>query len=82
MENGKFELEEKEFSLFNLTEHIVELFSINAKDKNIKFREICRCISKEEIYQRALKELFIIPGEPFAYWINKNILNITRRTKV
>ena len=37
MENGKFELEEKEFSLFNLTEHIVELFSINAKDKNIKF---------------------------------------------
>ncbi len=47
-----------------------------SEDKNIKFREICRCISKEEIYQRALKELFIIPGEPFAYWINKNILNI------
>ena len=37
MENGKFELEKKEFSLFNLTENIVELFSINAKDKNIKF---------------------------------------------
>jgi len=37
MENGKLELEEAEFSLFNLTEHIVELFSINAKEKNIKF---------------------------------------------
>jgi type II restriction/modification system DNA methylase subunit YeeA len=47
-----------------------------SEDKNIKLREICRYISKEEIYQRALKELFIIPGEPFAYWINKNILNI------
>jgi PAS domain S-box-containing protein len=37
MENGKFELEKTEFSLFNLTEHIVELFSLNIKDKNIKF---------------------------------------------
>jgi PAS domain S-box-containing protein len=37
MENGKFELEETEFSLFNLTEHIVELFSVNIKDKNIRF---------------------------------------------
>ena len=37
MENGKFELEEAEFSLFNLTEHITELFSVNIKDKNIKF---------------------------------------------
>jgi PAS domain S-box-containing protein len=37
MENGKFQLEEAEFSLFNLTEHIVELFSVNIKDKNIKF---------------------------------------------
>ena len=37
MENGKFQLEETEFSLFNLTEHIVELFSINIKDKGIKF---------------------------------------------
>ena len=37
MENGKFELEKTEFSLFNLTEHIVELFSVNIKDKNIKF---------------------------------------------
>ena len=37
MENGKLELELSEFSLFDLTEHIVELFSINATDKNIKF---------------------------------------------
>lgn len=37
MENGKFELEKKEFSLFDLTEQIAELFSISAKDKNIKF---------------------------------------------
>uniref|UniRef100_UPI00404722C4 response regulator n=1 Tax=Aliarcobacter sp. TaxID=2321116 RepID=UPI00404722C4 len=37
MESGKLELEKTEFSLFNLTEHIVELFSINAKDKDIKF---------------------------------------------
>ncbi|WP_368028677.1 response regulator [Arcobacter sp. s6] len=37
MENGKFELEETEFSLFDLTEHIVELFSVNIKDKDIKF---------------------------------------------
>lgn len=37
MENGKFELEEVEFSLFNLTEHIAELFSVNIKEKNIKF---------------------------------------------
>jgi PAS domain S-box-containing protein len=37
MENGKFELEETEFSLFNLTEHIVELFSVNIKEKGIKF---------------------------------------------
>ena len=36
MENRKFELEETEFSLFDLTEHIVELFSVNIKDKDIK----------------------------------------------
>ena len=37
MENGKLEVELSEFSLFDLTENIVELFSINANDKNIKF---------------------------------------------
>ena len=37
MENGKLEVELSEFSLFDLTENIVELFSINATDKNIKF---------------------------------------------
>ncbi|MBP9490397.1 MAG: response regulator [Aliarcobacter sp.] len=37
MENGKLEVELSEFSLFDLTEYIVELFSINATDKNIKF---------------------------------------------
>lgn len=37
MENGKLELEQQSFSLFELTEHIVELFSINANDKKIKF---------------------------------------------
>lgn len=37
MENGKLEVELSEFSLFDLTEHIVELFSVNASDKNIKF---------------------------------------------
>ena len=37
IENGKLELEHHTFSLFDLTESIVELFSVNAKDKNIKF---------------------------------------------
>ena len=37
MENGKFELEEVEFSLFDLTEHIAELFSVNIKEKRIRF---------------------------------------------
>ena len=37
IESGKLELEKSEFSLFYLIEHIVELFSINAKEKNIKF---------------------------------------------
>ena len=37
IESGKLEVELNEFSLFDLTEHIVELFSINAKNKNIKF---------------------------------------------
>ncbi len=37
IENGKLEVELSEFSLFDLTEHIVELFSINANAKNIKF---------------------------------------------
>ena len=37
IENGKLEVELSEFSLFDLTENIVELFSINAKDKNLKF---------------------------------------------
>ena len=31
IESGKLEVELNEFSLFDLTEHIVELFSINAK---------------------------------------------------
>uniref|UniRef100_UPI000ADF4240 ATP-binding protein n=1 Tax=Aliarcobacter cryaerophilus TaxID=28198 RepID=UPI000ADF4240 len=37
IENGKLELEHHTFSLFDLTENIVELFSVSAKDKNIKF---------------------------------------------
>ena len=37
IENGKLELEHHTFSLFDLTESIVELFSVSAKDKNIKF---------------------------------------------
>ncbi|MFW2380037.1 sensor histidine kinase, partial [Aliarcobacter butzleri] len=37
IENGKLELEYHTFSLFDLTESIVELFSVSAKDKNIKF---------------------------------------------
>ena len=37
IENGKLELEKHTFSLFDLTENIVELFSVSAKDKNIKF---------------------------------------------
>lgn len=37
IENGKLELEYHTFSLFDLTENIVELFSVSAKDKNIKF---------------------------------------------
>ena len=37
IENGKLELEYHTFSLFDLTESIVELFSVNAKVKNIKF---------------------------------------------
>ncbi len=37
IENGKLELEYHTFSLFDLTESVVELFSVSAKDKNIKF---------------------------------------------
>ena len=37
IENGKLELEKHTFSLFDLTENIVELFSVSAKDKNIEF---------------------------------------------
>jgi PAS domain S-box-containing protein len=37
IESGKLEVELSEFSLFDLTENIVELFSINAKNKKIKF---------------------------------------------
>ena len=37
IENGKLELEYHTFSLFDLTESIVELFSVSTKDKNIKF---------------------------------------------
>ena len=37
IENGKLELEHHTFSLFDLTESIVELFSVSTKDKNIKF---------------------------------------------
>lgn len=37
IENGKLELNIQQFSLFDLTENIVELFSVNAKEKNIKF---------------------------------------------
>lgn len=37
IESGKLDVEVSEFSLFDLTEHIVELFSINAKNKNVKF---------------------------------------------
>src|SRR5574344_1388457 len=37
IENGKLELEHHTFSLFDLTENIVELFSVSAKDKNIQF---------------------------------------------
>ncbi|MFA7084295.1 MAG: ATP-binding protein, partial [Arcobacteraceae bacterium] len=37
MESGKFELENTNFSLFDLTEYIVELFSMSSIEKNVKF---------------------------------------------
>ena len=37
IESGKLVLEEKSFSLLNLTEDVVELFSISSIEKNLKF---------------------------------------------
>lgn len=37
IESGKLTLEKTKFSLFNLTEDVVELFSISAIEKNLKF---------------------------------------------
>lgn len=48
----------------------------NSEEKNIKLKEICNNISKREIYKLSLKQLFIIPSKPFAYWVNENILKV------
>ncbi|AKN30610.1 restriction endonuclease [Clostridium carboxidivorans P7] len=48
----------------------------SSEEKNIKLKEICSNISKREIYELALKQLFIIPSKPFAYWVNENILKV------
>lgn len=37
MENGKLEIDKQRFSLYDLSENIVKLFSVNANDKTIKF---------------------------------------------
>lgn len=37
IESGKLDLANESFSLNSFTEHIVELFSVNAKDKHIRF---------------------------------------------
>ncbi|RXM79537.1 BREX-1 system adenine-specific DNA-methyltransferase PglX [Clostridium tetani] len=58
---------------------VINLTKENSSDyKNIRLKEISEDVSSnsKEIYIRVLKELFIIPGKPFAYWVNDNILNI------
>ncbi|PRR80216.1 BREX-1 system adenine-specific DNA-methyltransferase PglX [Clostridium luticellarii] len=58
---------------------IIDLTGQNTSEgKNFELQRIIKegiYISKE-LYIRVLKELCKIPGNPFAYWVDKNVLNI------
>ncbi|NMM62826.1 BREX-1 system adenine-specific DNA-methyltransferase PglX [Clostridium sp. P21] len=48
----------------------------SSEEKKVEFKKICNNTSNKGIYELTLNKLFIIPGKPFAYWVNENILNI------